>query len=129
MQIIGLGTDIVEVDRIRKVLASFDTQFPARLCTAAELSDAEKRADKAAFFASRWAAKEAAAKALGCGIGAKCAFNDIEISNDPAGKPVMKFSGMAAKTADALGVSEINLSISHEKHYATATVILCNNDD
>ena len=129
MQIIGLGTDIVEVDRIRKVLSSFDDHFKERLCTPEELAAAERLKDQASYFAGRWAAKEAAAKALGCGIGEKCALTDIEIGNDPCGRPVMRFSGMAENTAAALGVTDIKVSISHEKHYAAATVILSGNDD
>ena len=125
MQIVGLGTDIVEVDRIRKVLAGFDDHFKERLCTPNEWAAAGGLKDPATYFAGRWAAKEAAAKALGCGIGEKCALTDIEIVNDPCGRPVMSFSGMAEITAAELKVADIKVSISHEKHYAAATVILC----
>ena len=125
MQIIGLGTDIVETERISGVLAGFGSHFKERICTASELAAAEKKNDQNSYFAGRWAAKEAAAKALGCGIGSKCAFTDIEISNDHSGRPVMTFSGAAAAEAATLGVSDIKVSISHERHYAAATVILC----
>ena len=129
MQIIGLGTDIVEIDRIKEVVSRHTEHFKNRVYTADELLCAEKKNDQIAYLAGRWAAKEAAAKALGCGIGSSCALNDIEIINDAAGQPQLSFYGDAANTAEKLGVNDIKLSISHEKHYAVATVILCNKDD
>ena len=128
MNIAGLGTDIVEIDRISGVISRHQESFAVRVCTAKELQIADGKKDKTAFFAGRWAAKEAAAKALGCGIGENCAFTDIEILNDERGCPVMSFSGAAAVTAGKQGITDIKVSISHEKHYAVATVILSNRD-
>ena len=125
MQIVGLGTDIVEVDRIRKVLSGFDDHFKERLCTPNELAAAGGLKDPATYFAGRWAAKEAAAKALGCGIGKSCSFTDIIITNDAAGRPELRFAGSAAAYAARIGVQSISISISHENRYAVATVILC----
>ncbi|MCQ2397579.1 MAG: holo-ACP synthase [Lentisphaeria bacterium] len=76
------------------------------------------------FLAGRWAAKEALAKALGCGISDRCRLNEITVLNDGAGRPVMTLEGASAETAHSMGVSKIHISISHEKAYATAVVIL-----
>lgn len=76
------------------------------------------------FLAGRWAAKEAFAKALGCGITDKCRLNEITVLNDDAGRPVMTVAGAAKETMRSMSVSKIHISISHEKAYATAVVIL-----
>ena len=128
MRIIGLGTDIVELSRIVSALDNFRGRFRERVYTAGELRLGESKNGYPAYFAGRWAAKEAAATALGCGIGEKCAFTDIEIMNDDCGRPVLAFSGAAAERAAELGVEEIKISISHEASYAVATVILCGRD-
>lgn len=124
MDIIGLGTDIVEIARIGKVLEEHGERFRERVCTPEELALAGRRRGGLTFFAGRWAAKEAAAKALGCGIGRKCAFTDINILNDASGRPELHFTGAAAQEAADLGVKAIKVSISHEAHYAVATVVL-----
>ena len=125
MEIIGLGTDIVEIARIEHMLDEYGDAFCDRVYTAEEMRLAGTRRGRLSFFAGRWAAKEAAAKALGCGIGADCAFTDIHIVNDASGRPELTFTGAAANFADRLGVTGIKLSISHEARYAVATVILC----
>ena len=129
MQIIGLGTDIVEISRVQEVLANFPGRFQERVYTPAEVVQGEERRNKVSYFAGRWAAKEACSKALGCGIGEACGFTDIEILNNAKGTPVMQLSGAALGTAKTLGVDRIMLSISHENHYAVETVILCGKDD
>ena len=125
MDIIGLGTDIVEISRLKKVLESHDQHFTERVFTQAERVLAEGKKESVTFYAGRWAAKEAAAKALGCGIGKNCALNEIEIINSPSGAPLLTFSGNAEKFAAEAGVKDIKISISHETDYAVATVILC----
>ncbi len=118
--IVGIGTDIVQIARLAQSLEKIGT----RAFTPKELAYAESFRDSAAHLAGRWAAKEALAKALGCGFGGKCAWQDIEIVNDDSGKPVMSLTGTACETFAALGGKNIHLSISHEKDYATAFVIL-----
>lgn len=122
--IIGLGTDLVEVRRIREMLDRHATSFLERIYTAAECRDGQARDDAGLFFASRWAAKEALAKALGCGIGRHCSWQEVAIHNDAEGRPFLVLAGTAAATAARLGVVATHLSISHEKHYACATVVL-----
>ncbi len=122
--IIGVGTDIVEIKRIRRSIELLP-RFVCRILTAFELSAAaEKGENFHIFLAGRWAAKEAISKALGCGIGAKCSWQDIEILNDASGRPQVRFSGAAAATFGELGGKNIHLSISHEHSYACAVAIL-----
>ncbi|MBR7131046.1 MAG: holo-ACP synthase [Lentisphaeria bacterium] len=128
MDIVGLGTDIVELRRIEAVMTRFARQFRERIYTPAELALAESKNNHIAYFAGRWAAKEAVSKALGCGIGEACAFTDIEILNDEKGRPVMTLANAAKRTAAALNVDSIKISISHENKYAVATVILCSKE-
>ena len=118
--IIGTGTDIVEISRLAEALE----KIAARVFTAAELSRAESSAHRLEHLAGRWAAKEAFAKALGCGFGEKCSWLDIEITNEPNGKPTLNLSGVTSKTLEAVGGKRVHLSISHEKSYATAFVII-----
>ena len=123
MSIIGLGTDSVEMERIAGVLEKHGDSFKKRLLTAAENALASKR-DAVIFCAGRWAAKEACSKALGCGIGEQCSFTDIEILNAPSGQPEITLKGSALARFEQLGGKTIRLSISHERHYAVATVII-----
>ncbi len=124
--IVGLGTDIVEVARITAILSRRGDAFKARTFTPDEIRVGDTRGEAGpTYYAGRWAAKEAASKALGCGISAQCSLNEIEILNDPAtGAPRLTFSGHALETARELGVNRIFVSISHEVHYAAATVCL-----
>ena len=118
--IIGIGNDITECARIQAVLEKHGQAFLDHLLTARE----QAAGSRIEYYAGRWAAKEAIAKALGCGIGGSCAFTDIEILNDEAGKPQATLSGAAQRTAAELHVGHIHLSISHEKHYAAAVAVL-----
>jgi holo-[acyl-carrier protein] synthase len=123
--IIGLGTDIVEIARIKKMVEAHGTIFLDKIFTDVEKINIGKRKHTAPYWAGRWAAKEALSKALGCGIGENCAWKDIEITNNDLGAPTMSLLGDALHTATQLGVKQINVSITHEEHYACATVILC----
>ncbi len=120
----GLGIDIVETARIGQVIERHGEQFLNRVYTPAEQAIGKIRASAQHFYAGRWAAKEAAAKALGCGIGQECAFNEIEVGESPVGLPVMRFTGTAARTAEALGAKNVRVSITHEREYASAVVVL-----
>lgn len=124
MDIIGLGTDIVETQRIAAVLSRHRDSFRCRLLTAEEIVLAAEKGETVSFYAGRWAAKEACAKALGCGIGNDCSFTDIEILNDPSGKPQITLKNAGLATFKKIGAKKISLSISHEQHYAVATVII-----
>ena len=112
--IIGTGIDIVECDRLQKSLDKFGQSFVDYFCTAAE---------QAAAPSNPHAAKEACAKALGTGVGADCGWKDIEVAKLPTGQPTISLSGNAKETANKLGINRFHISISHERHYATAVVI------
>ncbi|MER2493136.1 holo-ACP synthase [Catenovulum sediminis] len=118
MAIIGIGTDIVEISRFDTVNLN---AIAKRVLTAEELSAFQQNKQPHRYLAKRWAAKEAAAKALGTGIAAGVTFHDFVISNLPSGAPVLQLFG---KAAERLGNNvNVHISISDEKQYATATVI------
>lgn len=123
MAIRGLGTDIIEIARIRQSLQQ-SPRLVQRVLTEFEQQQFAQQQQPERYFAKRFAAKEAAAKALGTGIGRGVSFQQIEISNNALGKPELRFSGHAAELAAALDVKSIWLTISDEQAYACATVIL-----
>lgn len=125
MSIIGIGTDIVSIRRIEKVLARH-ADFAHRVLTPVELERFAEHPKPAAFLAKRWAAKEAAAKALGTGIG-KVSFQHILVTNRDSGQPQLAFSAAAAEQAARLGAHHVHLSISDEQDYAIAYVVLSAN--
>ncbi len=119
----AIGNDIVDLERIAEVLKKGD--LATRVLTANELevfNQGKKRS--LSFLGGRWAAKEAVAKALGCGISEHCSFQDINVFNDALGKPEVELSGKALERFNLLGAKSIFVSISHEQKYAIATVIL-----
>ncbi|CSD54173.1 4'-phosphopantetheinyl transferase [Vibrio cholerae] len=122
--IVGLGTDIAEIERVEKALARSGENFARRILTDSELEQFYASKQQGRFLAKRFAAKEAASKALGTGIAQGVTFHDFTISHDKLGKPLLILSGQAAELASQLQVENIHLSISDERHYAMATVIL-----
>ena len=125
--IYGIGTDIADIERIRKVLEKHGDHFAETVLSAKELEIFCERSGKAEFLAGRWAGKEAFSKALGTGIGENCSFHEIEILPDEKGRPVIaRLYGKALKTVQDKGIENYHISISHEREYATAYVILEN---
>ncbi|CZF83714.1 Holo-[acyl-carrier-protein] synthase [Grimontia celer] len=124
MAVVGLGTDIVEIERLEKIIARTGDAFAKRVLTENELETYSGSNFPARFLAKRFAVKEAASKALGTGIACGVTFHDFEVSNDELGKPVVDFSGVARRLADERGVKNIFLTIADEKRYAVATVLL-----
>ncbi|GIU17050.1 holo-ACP synthase [Shewanella sp. MBTL60-007] len=128
--IVGLGTDIVEIARIEERIpnagddALLSCRLAKRVLTKAEFALFMASSQPGRYLAKRFAAKEAAAKALGTGIGRGVSFQHIEISNNANGAPLVTFSDGAAQRLAQLGGSRAHLSIADEKHYAMATVIL-----
>ena len=123
MAIIGIGTDIVEIHRIEKNL-SHSPKLAARILTPEEMVIFNASSEPARYLAKRFAAKEAAVKALGTGIGRGIGWQHISIANNELGAPYLSFNGGFAARCEQLGVSSSHLSISDEQHYAVATVIL-----
>lgn len=113
----GIGTDIVAVARIAALLNAKPEAFPERILHPSEMVDYQNAKDKSAFLAKRFAAKEATAKALGCGIGARLSFTDIAVSHDAAGKPLLTLH--RAEFASL----KLHLSISDETELALAFVV------
>ncbi|MFC3396445.1 holo-ACP synthase [Brenneria rubrifaciens] len=124
MPILGLGTDIVEVVRIQAVIERSGERLARRILTDAEWLQYQQHQQPARFLAKRFAAKEAAAKALGTGIRNGLAFSQFEVFNDELGKPCLRFLANAAKLADRLGVIYVHLTLADERRYACATVII-----
>lgn len=120
--IIGLGLDIVETERIRRLYERFGQRFPGRILAPGEL--ALMPANAVPYIASRFAAKEAAVKALGTGFARGIVPQQIETVRDLLGKPALLLHGEARRRADTLGVSVCHVSLTHERNYAAAVVIL-----
>jgi len=124
MAIVGIGTDIVEIERIQTALNRTGRGLALRILTDAEMTVFDKHRHPQRFLAKRFSAKEAASKALGTGIAQGVSFHDFTILNDENGKPTLTLTGKAAVFAEQSGVTSVHITISDEKHYATATVIL-----
>ncbi|HCE4630314.1 TPA: holo-ACP synthase [Vibrio parahaemolyticus] len=124
MAILGLGTDIAEIERIEKALGRSGELFARRILSEDEMAKFSQLKQQGRYLAKRFAAKEAASKALGTGIAQGVTFHDFTVSNDELGKPILMLSGVAQKMAQTMGVNHVHLSISDERHYAVATVIL-----
>ena len=95
--ILGIGTDLANIDRIQKTIDRFGQRFKDRVFTLIEQNKAEKRKDIAGTYAKRWAAKEACSKALGTGLAMGISWKDMSVSNLETGQPIMKLTGWAAK--------------------------------
>ncbi len=95
--ILGIGTDLANIDRIQRTLDRFGDRFRNRVFTGTEQRKAERRADTAGTYAKRWAAKEACSKALGTGLRMGIAWRDMSVSNLKTGQPVMHVTGWAAE--------------------------------
>ncbi len=123
--ITGLGLDIVEIERMRSVFERWGNRVINRLFTDHETELwKEIGAGAVQRLAGRFAAKEAAMKALGVGWGPSATWHDFEIVNDDNGKPVLSMTGSAARTAEDLGVRRTHISISHSPKSACAVVIM-----
>lgn len=123
MQVIGIGTDIIECSRISQMLVRHGGRFTDHVFTEEEFRYCSCRKIAAQHFAGRWAAKEAVLKALGTGWAAGLTWTDVEVVIQAGGKPVIQLHRGAAHKAAELGITEVLISISHCKAYATATAI------
>ena len=123
--ILGIGIDLVAVPRIRKNIDKFGARFYEKILTRAEQAALPSNPDKAVLYvAGRFAAKEAAVKALGSGFNNGIGPDQIEILNLPVGQPQAAFLADAKERAAALGVKRCLLSITHEAETAAAVVVL-----
>lgn len=123
--ILGTGFDLAALPRMEALLAKHGERFLARILTEPE-KDAlpAEGSRRTAYVAGRWAAKEAAVKALGTGFSAGIGFHDVEIATLPGGRPELRLYGRAREAAENLGVKTLHVSLSHERDIAGAVVIL-----
>jgi holo-[acyl-carrier protein] synthase len=124
MSVIGLGTDLIECSRIRRILEQHGDAFLERLLTPDERAYVQQfHRDIVPRVAGRFAAKEAIVKVLGTGLRGKLAWRDMEILNDANGKPVVTLHDGCREVADRLGIATVLISITHTENYAAATAI------
>lgn len=124
MMIKGIGTDIVKIDRVNKVISRSGDRLAQRILSSIEFSQYLQNKNKAAWLAKKFVAKEAAAKALGTGFRQGLRFEHLQVGHNALGKPTIEFVGIASELVEELGISGVHLSISDEKDYAVAFVVL-----
>jgi holo-[acyl-carrier protein] synthase len=122
--IVGTGIDIAEVPRIAESIERFGDRFIQRVFTEDEIEYCESKANRIERYAARFAAKEAAMKALGTGWNHGVRWRDIEVFRQPGRRPTIKFHGKAAEFAARMNTRNVSLSISHTREQAIASVIL-----
>ncbi|MHA6347253.1 holo-ACP synthase [Roseivivax sp. CAU 1761] len=126
--ILGIGTDLANIERIQGTLDRFGDRFRNRVFTATEQRKAEARADIAGTYAKRWAAKEACSKALGTGLRMGIAWKDMSVSNLATGQPVMRVTGWAADRLAAMTPpgheAVIHVTLTDDHPWAQAFVVI-----
>ena len=125
--IYGNGIDIIDINRIKKVINKYGIRFKKRCFSVSEIEKSEKRLNSAESYAKRYAAKEACAKALGTGLARGVFWKDIEVENNKYGKPLIKLHGKAKeifKNMNKTSNTQIEVSLSDEKKYAIANVTI-----
>jgi holo-[acyl-carrier protein] synthase len=120
--ILGLGTDLIEIQRVQDSIDQYGDRFLNRIFTEGEIAYCRRKKQSAESFAARFAAKEAAAKALGTGISRGISWKEIEVQRQPGERPTLHFTGRAAERAQSMGVRNIQLSLTHSGEVAMAVV-------
>jgi len=126
--ILGTGVDIAETSRIERGLERHGERFTKRIFTAGEIAYCERFKNRGERYAARFAAKEAAFKALGTGWREGIHWLDVEVVHQPSGKPELVLSGRAQEVAHELRVTRISVSISHSDRYVVALVVFESDD-
>jgi holo-[acyl-carrier protein] synthase len=121
--VIGLGTDLIEIERIERSVERFGEQFLQRVFTPGEIAYCQARKSFAESYAARFAAKEAGAKALGTGISRGVGWKDFEVRRERGQRPELHLSGRAAEIAAGLGVKRISVSLTHSRSMSMAVVV------
>ena len=126
--ILGIGTDLANIERMERVLNRFGDRFRTRVFTPQEQRRAGMRADAAGTYAKRWAAKEACSKALGTGLRMGIAWRDMAVTNQPTGQPVMTLTGWAAKRLEEMTPpgheAIVHVSLTDDHPWAQAFVVI-----
>ncbi|MFD0894579.1 holo-ACP synthase [Luteolibacter ambystomatis] len=123
MRLIGIGIDVVEVQRIAEALERHGEAFGERIFTAEERRYCSSQKRPALHYAARFAAKEAVAKAFGTGIGKDLGWLDMEIIRRESGEPAIVLSGTGKAYAEANGITEVKISLTHARDYAAANAV------
>jgi holo-[acyl-carrier protein] synthase len=123
MNILGIGTDIVECLRIAQMIERHGELFVGRVYTPSEIEYCSSRKAATQHYAGRWAAKEAVLKALGTGWVRGIAWRDVEVRSHPSGRPTIALAGGAREICEQRGITDLLISISHCRSHATATAI------
>jgi len=123
MNVLGLGTDIIECLRIATMIEKHGELFLNRVYTRGEIAYCSSRKGANQSYAGRWAVKEAVLKAMGTGWSRGIRWKDIEVVTDLTGKPHVEIHGVAKEICDELGIADILISLSHCRSHATATAI------
>lgn len=122
--IVGIGTDIIEVRRIQEAIDKYGDRFVKRLFTEIEIEYCSARKAAPLHYAGRFAAKEAAFKAMGRGWGGDISWKEIEVRNEPSGAPRIYFHGKALGLVTEKKMTQAHVTISHIETYATAVVVI-----
>jgi holo-[acyl-carrier protein] synthase len=122
--IVGTGIDIVNIDRIERLMARWGDLFLGRVFTEKEIIYCRKRTRPSECLATRFAAKEAFLKAVGRGLRNGIQWTDIEVENDTLGKPIFSFHRKAQEVCETLRIQNAFLTLSHDRPYAVAHVLL-----
>jgi holo-[acyl-carrier protein] synthase len=127
--IYGIGVDLVHIPRMERVINRWGDRFVKRVFTSDEAEICYKRAHPPAAFALRFAAKEAFSKAIGLGMKKGILWRDVEVFNNPDGKPGVRLHGKSCEISERQRISGIHLSLSDEGDYGVAMVVLERNDE
>ena len=122
--ILGTGTDLAEVPRIRRSIENYGDRFLQRIYTEAEIVYSMSKANSSERLAARFAAKEAGMKAIGTGWRRGVTWKDFEVMNEPSGRPTLRLTGAALAIAAKMGVQRISISLTHTREMAFAVVLL-----
>lgn len=122
--IVGLGMDLIEIERVKQAHLKHGQRFIDRIYTPAEAKYCLKKSDPYPSLAGRFSAKEAVIKAFSHGFGGRWKWTQIEVVREPSGKPALKLAGIMEKLRVERNITNMQLTISHSKRDATATVIL-----
>ena len=122
--IYGIGIDLVENDRLAKIIAKWGSKFLQRVFSVGEINYCEKHAQASINYGARFAAKESFLKALGIGLGMGVKLKEIEVVHDKNGKPDLALWGEAKAQIEKRSIEKIHLSLSHTRSYASAIVLL-----
>ena len=124
MSVLGIGVDLVEVERIQHSLDRFGDRFMKRIFTEGEIAYCQSMRFSARHFAARFAAKEAVSKAFGTGIGKAMSWHDIDVHKKESGEPFLVLHGGAERLAWDRGIKSSWISLSHTDHHAVAMIVI-----